>query len=92
MSLPDAVWGALRGDLYPTSVWLEIINKMLACGIDPNPKTNWHGEYPNGLIPVVEAHAKNGSEVAAEHEKILKKYATEYQKNHPENNHDSENS
>ena len=82
MSLTDAVWASLRGDLYPTHVWLEIIEKMLKTGINPNPKTDWHGDYPNGLIPVVEAHARNGSDAAIQIDKLLKKYDAIYQKDH----------
>lgn len=82
MSLTDAVWGALRGDLYPTHVWLEIIEKMLKTGINPNPKTDYHGDYPDGLIPVVEAHAHNGSDAAIQINSLLKKYEAIYKKNH----------
>ena len=82
MSLTDAVWGALRGDLYPTHVWLEIIEKMLKTGINPNPKTDWRGDYPNGLISMVEAHAKNGSDVASKIERLLKLYDAVYKENH----------
>ena len=55
---------------------------MLKTGINPNPKTDWHGDYPNGLIPVVEAHARNGSDAAMQIDELLKKYDAIYQKDH----------